>query len=1114
MAAPTIPNDRQRRILQLSQQWGIVLPPAPTRLFRPPQLPSFQAPGDDLIAEDLMQRRALEIAQIKPKSGLSRAFSTSNLKKGKHWEPRDILDVLSQWIAVSGSPGVAQALLGKLSAAGVDLTGMKQKSGVLSRRRSVDTFVDRTKLLRSAIETNQQDMVHVLLPHADSLALDSCLPMAIRNGNTPIVDLLLKYGASVAQTADGQDAFRKACTAPNQSAMISLLLQSDGRPSPPLVTQSMVDAARAGCLETVMHLSRSTADGNYNEAEALRTAINNARRDIAISIIMGNKPPQRPGLDMAFENLYNHPSLNAGDKLELAELLLCAGAEGEVLSQVLERSCETQFFEMAGLLAAYGVSVEHNGASALKNAIATGQSQLVNSLLNDRSSLSPQSASACVSVIPKQVPPEARYHLLTLLLKKGASGTALHECLIHATEAGDGNTVDLLLHPYFPEPRSQSGRRSSQRSRHEVASPDHRGGEALRTAVLRGDAALTQKILAAKPSAETLTLVFPLTRSLPPKERYHMVELFLKGALSGQCLHAALHDAINENVAQRDDSLIKLLLDHGADVNYEQGAGLHAIIGQKDVNLLSSLVQKASPQTAAAQVPHVMKVSDHRIRHDMMSILFRAGAAIGVVEVATALSETLGEKPVDMSLLRLLLQHGSADINSFNGAILKTAVSNPYPKVLELVLGLGKPADNTLGLCLTELAQLPSTEGKTWKLDIILAKSKTKPDLNEILVHEVQSLLRNNTQQPSLSTLKKLLDSGADPNAYKAASLCHAIVAANSPISDLIFESPTTPTPVSLGCALPHALHITDPMDRLTFTKKLVEAGAFPLEVNRALMHAIATYPTDLTLLNILSGAADASDGEALSLAVSKELPEVLDLLLARTKHTKQLRNSILQKAMQIKNRAVRDAMCRRLLKTGVSGDAASDALLIAARDGDIKLGDSLMAHGASISSNSGQAIVEACRGGSVEVLEVLLKTDVEAEGRVLEKAFQAATEVGDLNKRAMIFEQLMRKGVTGDIVDAQLQSAARYGEGGHEVLRVLLAAGADPNYNEGEAVVAATRSAFIGNLELLLGLWKDGGNQVRITTLPQEKIANYLTEEAISRHPHSRTQGLLGTHP
>lgn len=186
---------------------------------------------------------------------------------------------------------------------------------------------------------------------------------------------------------------------------------------------------------------------------------------------------------------------------------------------------------------------------------------------------------------------------------------------------------------------------------------------------------------------------------------------------------------------------------------------------------------------------------------------------------------------------------------------------------------------------------------------------------------------------------------------------------------------------------------------------------------------------------------------------------------------------------MKIADWTVRLNICNRLAKSGVSSQAASNALLVAARDGDLELGDVLIAHGASISTNGGQAIIEACRGGSVEVLDVLLKSNADTQKLTLERGFQAATEVRDLNKRAMVFQRLLKRGVSGEVVDIQLVSAAKYGEEGHEVLRVLLAAGADPNYSNGEAVVAATRSAFVGSLELLLGLWHEGGNQVSLTS-------------------------------
>ncbi|KJK90835.1 hypothetical protein H633G_05310 [Metarhizium anisopliae BRIP 53284] len=1084
------PTDRQRRIIQLSQEWGVDLPPATAPLTRPHNPPSFWTPKDDQVAEDLMQRRASELSQSRRQSSLSKAFSSNNLKKGKTWDPREVLEVLSSWIANSGSPGVAEALILKLSAAGVDFSGnqTKQKSGILSRRKSVDTFVDRSKSLKLAVQGNQYEMLQVLLPHADGFSIDQALAPAIRTGNTRVAELLLRYGACASQTPEGQDAFRRACVVQSQAHIVGLLLRSESRPNAAWISACMCDAARSACLETVLHLSRSTADGNHNHAEALKLAIALGRQDIALAIIMGNHPPHGPGLDEAFQNLYEHPSLDPATKLAMAELLLCAGAQGNALSQALESACETQFYDMASLLARYGASIEYNDAAMLKRAIARGELELVSSLLTDSAKLSPALASSCVPLIARQAPFETRVMVLSLLLRKGAKGVALDDMLIDAAEAGDTESVDLLLNPVYPESTpitlkdSNHTRLSNGIPRHEVASVDHRSGEALRTAVLRADAAMTDKILSAQPTAETLSIVFPMTKKLSPEDRYRMAQVFLKRSLSGPCLHVALHDAINEDASQRDNALIRLLLEHDADINFSHGPGLAAVIKQKDIKLLGSLLHKASPQTAAARVMDAMEVSDHRERFEMMSMLINAGAVIGAQEIATALSQSLSEKPVDMSLLRLLLQQGGADINLLEGAIAKKAVSNPDPKVLDMVFANSRPSSTTVTCAFNEFAPLPSTESKAWKLRALLSKSKHKEDLNWVLVHEVQSLLKTNNSKASLSTLKILLDSGADPNAYKAAALCHAVIGANVKITDMLLESKTPLSAAALGAALPHVLRITDPMERLTLTKKLVDAGAHPLEINRALVHAITAYPEDVSLQNALAAAADTSDGEALSLSISKESPETMDLLLSKSQSSLETRSTMLGKAMEVKNRTARHHMCKNLLRLGVSTETASIALLVAARDGDVNLGDLLMAHGASIATNNGQAIIEACRGGSAEVLSVLLKQDEHMNKSIMEAGFQAATEVRDLSKRAVVFEQLLKKGVAGDLVDAQLQSAARYGEDGEAVLRVLLAAGADPNFNNGECVVAATRSAFIGSLELLLGLWGEGGHQKKVS--------------------------------
>ncbi|KAF9776662.1 hypothetical protein IL306_005129 [Fusarium sp. DS 682] len=1063
----TTANARQRRIIQLSQQWGFSLPPnAPAPLTRPPHPTSFRTHGDDEIADGLLQRRSAEVAQLRPKSGLSRAFSSSNLKKGKNWDTKEILNVLNSWVDSSGSPGVAEALIAKLAAAGVDLGGMQtQKQGLLNRRKSVEHGLDRTRLLKAAIERDQLDMVHVLIPHADPLTLDKCLPAAVRTRNARIVEVLLRYGASASNTAEGQDEFRKACSVPALSEIASLILRSDGRPEEICTSQALTDATRAQCFDTVLHLSRSTADGNYNNAEALKIAINDQRRDIAMAIATGNRPPQSPGLDEAFQQLMENTGLEPKSKVDFAELLLCCGAQGPILERSLEVACETEFYEMAELLARYGASVEHNDASALKTAISKGQTNLVNSLLNGSSKVDPALASSCVPLIPQHADPGTRQALLYPLLRRGAHGNVLNECLILAAKAGDVHSVELLLNPHFREPHS--GKQNGQvkpriTNRHAVASPDYQNGEALRIAILAGNAELAAKILFARPSNETLSAIFPLVKSLPPPDRYRMVDMFLRGSLTGPALHSALQDAISEDPSMRDDELIRLLVQYNADINYDDGVGLSHIINQMDLGLFTTLMQNASPQTAAAHVNDVMKLDNHQIRYEMLSVLFKARASVGVQQVAEALLATISETPVDMSLLRLVLERGRADINGLNGQILQKAAQTPDPKVIDLILSLGKHNHDTIPACLEGLANIPSTDNKAWKLEVILAKSPKKINLDAMLVREVQALIENTSANASFRTLQKLLECGADVNAFQARALCSAVKEAKDTIVDALFSCEKPPTAASLAFALPQALKISDPMTRLAFTKSLVESGASPREVNRALIHAISHFTTDVGLISVLANCADASDGEALALAVNKESPEVLDLLLTQLKHSDETRDSCLEQAMKITDWTVRLNICNRLAKSGVSSQAASNALLVAARNGDLELGDILIAHGASISTNGGQAIIEACRGGSVEVLDVLLKSNTDTHKVTLERGFQAATEVRDLNKRAMVFQRLLKRGVSGEVVDIQLVSAAKYGEEGHEVLRVLLAAGADPNYSNGEAVVAATRSAFV----------------------------------------------------
>lgn len=394
--------------------------------------------------------------------------------------------------------------------------------------------------------------------------------------------------------------------------------------------------------------------------------------------------------------------------------------------------------------------------------------------------------------------------------------------------------------------------------------------------------------------------------------------------------------------------------------------------------------------------------------------------------------------------------------------------------MLDVLLKQGKATPGTINRGLTELSHLPSSEKKAGKLQFLLSHTDEKALFNDILVMEVRSLLKVKSEERILSIVKVLLSSGADVNAHNAGALCHAIAASDQQLTDLLFTKDLTPA--SLACALPHALSIADPMDRLQFSKRLLDAGAPSAEANRALGFAINTYSDDIPLLRQLSTRANTADGEALVASVKRERPDIVELVLQR-KHSQGVLNTAFTEATKCKNRETRVLICALLLRSGASGPVVSDALQAAAADGDLALGNMLVTHGAPIDE---AAILGACRSGAADVLKMLLSGTDSPGKNTLERGFQAATEVGDLKKRAAILEPLLARGVGGDALNTQLVSAVRYGSDGEDLVRILLRNGADPNYYNGEAVWASTRSAYVGSLRMLLGV--DGSENLKVS--------------------------------
>jgi ankyrin repeat protein len=419
------------------------------------------------------------------------------------------------------------------------------------------------------------------------------------------------------------------------------------------------------------------ADANFRQAEALKISIAQGRHDIALALIMGVRPPQRPGLDEAFTQLLEHPSINPRQKIGMVELLLCAGTDGDGPAAALLNAAASEFVDMVQVLVKYGASIEYQDSQALRTSITGGRVDVAHMLLSGNSQLSPARASECVVLIPQNMALEHRRVLLDQLLRRGATGEPLHNMLVEAAETGDLEAAKLLLTSQVPTNR-QAGAHNLKKGplaisyiQHAVASVVYKGGLPLQIAVLKGDVQMAKLMLSSKPSSDTLSSVFPATRTLSPAARYRMVECFLSSGLTGPSVHTELQEIISEKAPDRDENLVALFLKYNADVNANDGSALLAAVAQNDVRLLAALLRKnATPQTAVGILPKILSSSDARARLEMASLVLSAGASAEVAKVSAAMLKVLHDKPPDMKLLQILLQQGGADVNTDRGIVM------------------------------------------------------------------------------------------------------------------------------------------------------------------------------------------------------------------------------------------------------------------------------------------------------------------------------------------------------------------------------------------------------------------------------------------------------------
>ena len=939
----------------------------------------------------------------------------------------------------SGQVGIAEVIIDK----GADVNVRKEVAKRKLHKNDVK-FVA-TNHIKMAASTSNVDMVRLLANRGASLTNQvEALDTAVKQNLPRVVETLLQYNAD--PNSIGGTIFRSAVIS-QKPTIVKLLLQARQSVSKSLLNECLPTAAEQWQVEIVSLLVLHGADVNHDSALALRRAVQSQRSDLVLAIMTGN--PSSQSVSLAFVDAFlPKSSITVEEKYLLLEILLCGGANGDPVAEVLVRVVRAGHCGIAHMLIAHGASLDYKRAAALKQAVTARNVRMLNTLSLGK--ISSECATDVFIEIPQPFTERQTYNLMLLLISKGARGIPLDKALVSAVQQKlEGVTVLLLDHK---------------------ASANYNDAQALQIAATAGDLDTVNLILSkGKPRPQLMQYVLPLVPPDPPQLRYDMTKSIINAASTAgiptPLLDVALMEAVDTQCPRIDLDLINLVIVAGADVNCLGGKSFQTAARIGSIELMELLVRSATqPSSLSSAVPVAMRLVNSGLRMKFMVILLDHGAQGPTVD--KALTEAIGEKPLDLNLVLYLVS--KANVDHHQGQALCNAVKCTDKNIVASVIDLGHPNDQSRLAALTMVLE-PATGDRLAKLELLLRAGIEQEGLDKALVQEI-----SNESNGDMKIVETLLSHGASCNYDGGKSVELAVSSRNNPLLKRLVASKCDSR--ILAETLPLAMHETDPNTRYACMVLLLRDVSKGDHVSRALVHEIcSSQECDLQIVQLLirhGARVDFSDGEAIKYAVSTPMKHEVLRLLLEGKGAPLVLASLIPLAMKHAQES-RLQMLQMILEKGAGGEQLHVALIDAVKQGlhAQPTIDMLLQYNASVNYQSGEAMKIAAAAGYSSILDCLLQRNPNSE--YLPEAFRLAMQTPaeqsgtNIPARFKSVRLLTRAGVTkSEVIHRALIQAVR--DKDHVLVDHLIKNGGDPNFRTGSCVITATEQADIGSLKLL----------------------------------------------
>ncbi len=741
---------------------------------------------------------------------------------------------------------------------------------------------------------------------------------------------------------------------------------------------------------------------------------------------------------------------------EVAKHKLSRKGVKSIPTNYIKSAASTGNVDMVRLLASRGASAT-NQVEALETAVKQNLPEVVETLLQYNVDPNYIDGTILQSAITTQKPAIVK---LLLRARKRVLKSILSECLPTAVEQGQVEIVSLLVHYR--------------------ADVNHKNALALRSAVQSQRIELLLAIMEGHPTSESVSLAFTdaflPNSSITEEKKYLLLDTLLCGDAYGDSVAEVLIRVVRAGHYR----IARLLIAHGASLDYKRAAALKQAVTARDVRMLTTLsLGKNSSNWVNEVFTEIPQPFAERQTYNMMSTLISKGA--GGFPLDKALVSAVQQKLEKIAIL--LLDHkASADFN--DAQALQIAATAGDLDTVNLILSKGKPQPQSMRYVLPLVPPGPRQLRYDMTKSIIDAAS-TAGIPTQLLDVALMKAVDTKNPQIDLDYINLVIVAGADVNCLGGKSLQTATKRGSIELLELLLRN--SPQPASLSSAVPVAMRLVESGLRKKFMVMLLDHGAQGSAVDQALTDAIVEKPLDEDLVMKLVNKAnvDYHQGQALCKAVKCASKNIVAFVidLGHPNHRSRLAALPI-----VVDPATEDRIAKLdlLLRAGIDQKGLNKALeqeISNESNIDMNIIKMLLHHGADCNYDGGKLLEFAVMSRNNRLLKCLLSS--KCDSRILANLLPLARHNEDPNTRYACMALLLTGGAKGDPISRELvHEICSPQECDLQLVKLLVDHGANIQYSEGQAIKHAV-SIPVKNEILTILLEGKGATTILASLVP-----------------------------